>query len=40
MFAPYVAAGGTYVALMEKREDKPAPNFAGASAFTAQGACW
>ncbi len=29
MFAPYASGGATYVALIEKREDKAAPNFAG-----------
>lgn len=29
LFAPYVAGGGTYVGLLEKREDKNKPNVAG-----------
>lgn len=33
MFAPYVAGGGTYLGLMEKREDQSEPKFAGAPGF-------
>jgi len=36
-FAPYVAGGGTYVGLAEKREDKSTPNFAGGFGFYATG---
>lgn len=36
-FAPYVAGGGTYTALIEKREDKSAPQFTGAPGFYGAG---
>ena len=35
--APYVAGGGTYVGLAEKREDKSTPNFTGGLGFYAAG---
>lgn len=37
LFAPYVAGGGTYLGLMEKREDKKDPKFAGAPGFYGAG---
>lgn len=37
LFAPYVAGGGTYTALVEKREDKSAPQFTGAPGFYGAG---
>lgn len=37
MFVPYSAGGGTYVALIEKREDKSTPQFAGGFGFYAAG---
>ncbi|MEK6628091.1 MAG: CFI-box-CTERM domain-containing protein [Bdellovibrionota bacterium] len=37
MFAPYVAGGGTYVVLAEKREDKALPNVIGSLGFYATG---
>ena len=37
LFAPYVAGGGTYTALIEKREDKSAPQFTGAPGFYGAG---
>lgn len=33
MFAPYAAGGGTYVALIEKREDVSTPHFTGGFGF-------
>ena len=33
LLAPYAAGGGTYVGLVEKREDKNQPHFAGAPGF-------
>lgn len=37
LFAPYVAGGGTYTALIEKREDKSSPQYTGAPGFYATG---
>lgn len=37
LFAPYVAGGGTYTALIEKREDKSSPQFTGAPGFYGAG---
>ncbi len=37
LFAPYVAGGGTYTALIEKREDKSAPQFTAAPGFYGAG---
>lgn len=37
LFAPYVAGGGTYTALIEKREDKSSPQYTGAPGFYAAG---
>jgi len=36
-FAPYIAGGGTYTALIEKREDKASPQFTGAPGFYGAG---
>ncbi len=37
LFAPFVAGGGTYTALLEKREDKSTPQYTGAPGFYAAG---
>lgn len=37
LFAPYVAGGGTYTILIEKREDKSSPQYTGAPGFYAAG---
>lgn len=37
LFVPYVAGGGTYVVLAEKREDKSSPNFTGGFGFYGAG---
>ncbi len=37
LLAPYVSGGGTYVVLLEKREDKPTPSAIGSFGFYATG---
>ena len=37
MFAPYASGGGTYVVLIEKREDVSSPKFAGGFGFYGSG---